>query len=220
MPCFVDRRDGSRQYLDLLQERGVPALLASLPYGDVSFAGNGPQGKVRVGVEVKTLSDFHDSFDSKRLMSQLAGMLPMYDHTLLLVVGPAVHPGHAFTFWFQAGVLLHHATDEQAAADWLAALWRWWQKPWSRHSSLKGLELPRKGKDESLIPVDPSPTRVQAHILPGVGWELSGRIASRFKSPEDLFLSMRMIGRPNWQGIPGVGPKKIEAIRQWMKGRK
>lgn len=218
MPVFVDRRSGSAQYLDLLQERGVPALLHTLQFGDISFVGNGPKGKVKVGVEVKSTSDFSDSFDSKRLVSQLTGMRQQYDETLLLVTGQHhVHPGHAFTFWFQAGVLMHRTLDVQDGADWLAALWRWWEKPWSKHSSLKGLELPRQG--ETLIPIDPTPTRVQAHVLPGVGWELSGRIAARFDSPEDMFLSMRMIGHPKWQGIPGVGPKKIEAIRQWMKGR-
>lgn len=215
MPCFIDRRDGSRQYLDLLQDRGIPALMSTLQYGDVSFVGNGPKGKVKVGVEVKTTTDFRDSFDSKRLVSQLAGMLPMYDHTLLLVVGPDVHPGHAFTFWFQAGVLLHHATDEQAAADWLAALWRWWQKPWSKHSSLKGLELPRQGKDESLIPVDPSLTRMWAACLPGIGWELSGRIAKRFNAPVDLVA----VPTSKW-AVPGLGPKKLSAISKAIRGFK
>lgn len=215
MPAFVDRRAGSAQYLDLLQSRGVPALHSTLPYGDVSFNGHGPKGKVKVGVEIKTTADFEDSFSSKRLLSQLVGMVKEYQHIIILVTGQApIHPGYAFTFWFQAGILLHRELDEQDAADWLASLYNWWQKPWNKHSSLKGLELPRQGKDESLIPVDPSPTRLWSACLPGIGWELSGRVAREFASPLDLATA----SEDRWGQIQGIGPKRATAIRHWIRG--
>lgn len=59
-----------------------------IPFGDVSFYGNGPDGPVEVGVELKKLPDFISSFENGRLpLHQIPGMLALYFQCYLIVQG-------------------------------------------------------------------------------------------------------------------------------------
>lgn len=85
----VDNRAGSSDLAPLLRARGLPVTLTRLPYGDVSFMGEGPEGRpVTVGIEVKTI---HDALacmcDGRFAGHQLPGMVASYEQPWLLVEG-------------------------------------------------------------------------------------------------------------------------------------
>jgi len=85
----VDNRRGSKEYIPMLnkQSEGI-AHASSMEFGDFAFSGNGPNGKIRIGVELKTLRDFAHSVESKRLQArQLPGMCKSYDIRWLIIEG-------------------------------------------------------------------------------------------------------------------------------------
>lgn len=90
MAIQVDGRIGSLHYLELLRARGLPAEVAVLPFGDISFLGAGPQGRpVTVGIEVKTVGDLLRCIaDGRFAGGQLTGMQACYEQPWLLVEGP------------------------------------------------------------------------------------------------------------------------------------
>lgn len=215
----VDCRDGSRQYTDLLSAHRCPTTRTTLPYGDLAFEGSGPDGVVEIGIEVKTLGDFSASYRNHRLQRQLRGMRKRYGVSILLITGvytDEVNEASLFSLYFQAQVLTKTVETEKDGAKWVARLYNWWQKPWDKHTSMKGLYMPEGPDEESLIPVEPSLTRRWAACLPGIGWELSGRVAKELEAPGDIALVSEMW----WRGIEGVGPKKAEAIVKAIKGTK
>jgi hypothetical protein len=68
--------------------KGTGKLLFTLPFGDVSFIARGPEDKpIKVGIEIKSYSDFIDAFTSKRLHFQLEGMAHRYQLRFILLHG-------------------------------------------------------------------------------------------------------------------------------------
>jgi ERCC4-type nuclease len=71
---LLDDRVGSRHLLKPLREMGLPVKLVRLNAGDAAFFGHGPNGRIRVCIEVKRLDDMLGSFLTKRLAKQLRKM--------------------------------------------------------------------------------------------------------------------------------------------------
>lgn len=86
---LVDDRVGSKDLLKPLRDAGLPAEIARLEFGDVTFQGKGPGGSsLDIAVELKTLSDLVGSLRSGRLAGhQLPGLSQQYDYTWLVVEG-------------------------------------------------------------------------------------------------------------------------------------
>lgn len=98
---LIDKRSGSIDLVKYspLDEMGVLVTLedGERNIGDVAIYGNGPPGiptksgqpgKIRVGIEVKSLSDFSSSLDSGRLQyAQVPPCLDYYDVFYVLVYG-------------------------------------------------------------------------------------------------------------------------------------
>jgi ERCC4-type nuclease len=85
MNVYVDPRAGSLELLEFF-----PPGFAELMYlesGDVMGTGNGPNGSLLWGVEVKKLPDLLQSLQSGRLVDQLGRMHEDYDWKFLLVQG-------------------------------------------------------------------------------------------------------------------------------------
>lgn len=62
--------------------------MCRLSSGDLSFIGNGPDGPLMVGIELKSVSDLISSLQSGRLQdTQLGGMLNDYQEIWLLIYG-------------------------------------------------------------------------------------------------------------------------------------
>ena len=81
---LVDQREGSRQYAKWLAD----AQLCLLDYGDVALTGQGPNGDVLVGIELKKIPDVVACIGDGRFTShQLPGLLQSYDRVYLIVEG-------------------------------------------------------------------------------------------------------------------------------------
>lgn len=82
---LVDDREGSRQFAKLLR----PSELGRLPFGDVSFLGNGPNGRpVPIGIELKQLSDVLSCITTGRFSGhQLPGLHSSYEYIYLVYYG-------------------------------------------------------------------------------------------------------------------------------------
>lgn len=85
-PLFVDPRVGS---IELVKYLKVPAEVTTLKYGDVAFAGYGPEGQIySVGIERKGIKDLAHSILSGRLSGhQLIGLLDWYNVVYVVVDG-------------------------------------------------------------------------------------------------------------------------------------
>jgi ERCC4-type nuclease len=86
---FVDDRIGSDHLAPILISLGHPVTTTRLEYGDVVFAGLGPNGTtVQVAIELKRLPDLLGSFASGRFTNhQLPGLTAGFDQCWLLVEG-------------------------------------------------------------------------------------------------------------------------------------
>lgn len=85
---LIDSRVGSRELLPWVQRVGVTSQLGQLEYGDAAFEGNGPDGRVCIGIERKTLGDMLTCIDDARYSAhQRPGMLAMYQKSILMIEG-------------------------------------------------------------------------------------------------------------------------------------
>lgn len=225
---IIDDRDGSRE-LVLIPPLNELSCLSRLESGDVSITGNGPEGLVSVGVEVKSVSDLLQSEGSGRLRDQLERMVNAYDVRWLLTYGeyragwmntleimrggrwrrhrmgsrdvPYGYVEGALLTYNVAGISHKHVHDEEQAAAWLACLERWWEKPWEKHRAFH--KFNRAG-DLSVIP-DIAPDMLQrmriAADLPGVGWERALAAAVSFPSVRSMICATEQ----EWCDVPGIG---------------
>lgn len=85
---LVDSRVGSAELAPHIRKVGVPCEVTQLPYGDFAFEGNGPKGRITVGIERKALHDMlHCIDDSRYAAFQRPGMLNLYDKSILMMEG-------------------------------------------------------------------------------------------------------------------------------------
>lgn len=86
---LIDNRAGSKDLVKYppLDDKSL-AKLTRLDSGDVMFAGNGPDGPLLVGIELKSLDDLLSSMGTNRLQAtQIPAMLEEYDWSYLLWYG-------------------------------------------------------------------------------------------------------------------------------------
>lgn len=88
-PMYVDDRTGSIELVPLLRARGIRVVVNRMPFGDISFVGNGPDGApVTVGIEVKKVRDILACITDGRFAGhQLPGLIESYQQVWLLVEG-------------------------------------------------------------------------------------------------------------------------------------
>ena len=89
MTIFIDSSVGSKDLIDHAALREV-AKKVKLTSGDACFVGNGPSGKVSVGVEWKTTDDYLASLSNGRLQGvggQLHKMSKCYGVKFLVIYG-------------------------------------------------------------------------------------------------------------------------------------
>lgn len=241
---LVDSRTGSKELLPLFP-KGM-ARLDTLPFGDFSFIGNGPEGlPLMIGVERKTIREIASTISDGRLVGhQIPGLLQHYAVVYLVVEGRWT--GHAST-----GILLENTTSgarevQNGTVRFMAADIR---KFLSTLENMAGVRLRytpsmRDTTQEVLAlhswwtnkeweehrahiaiqypPVDtimfrkPSLMQYWAACLPGVGWKRSRAVERHFPSIIDMVLS----DEKEWQKIEGIGKgvakKVIEAIN-WRR---
>lgn len=103
----------------------------------------------------------------------------------------------------------------QQCANWISCLYRWWQKPWDKHKSLRTFD---KSSDKSLaMPhLDPVSRDILSHAkeLPGMGFERGLAAAKHFSSVWEMFNA----DVSEWVKIDGIGKviarSAVETIRR------
>jgi hypothetical protein len=227
-PLTVDPRAGSKNLIPVLRSLGINVAVEPMEFGDVAFAGNGPDGVVTVGFEHKTLDDVLKCIvDGRFAAHQLPGMQACYDVRWLVIQGEwtasdggellirkgrkwKTVPGQNRKVWFysavehwietmrtEGGFHVHYPPDLRRAALFIKARYTWWQREWTSHDSLHAFNT-------SMIHVVQRPgiTKRMAACVPGVGWELSGRVAKHFGTPKE------MVNAPasEWMKVEKIGP--------------
>lgn len=240
-PLFIDDRAGS---CDLMRYEPVRSIgeLCRLESGDAMAVGNGANGPVLVGVEVKSLYDLISSAETGRLQAtQIPAMLTTYDVNWLLYFGayrigicdrletrrgrdwrPVKLGSRECPYGYVEGIVFdlamlnvhtRHVSDMREAAVWLGRLHRWWTKPWDKH---KGMRVLDKSHGVSLMPHMDAATlqRVKiANALPGIGFE-------RAMAAADHFVSVRgMINADvgEWEEVEGIGKVIAKAVVEAVK---
>lgn len=85
---IVDSRIGSHELIPYIRKCGVVCEETNLEYGDAYFEGNGPNSRINIGFERKTLHDMLHSIDDNRYAAhQMPGMAQMYDKSFLIIEG-------------------------------------------------------------------------------------------------------------------------------------
>ena len=92
---IVDPRSGAEKgdttvdrLVSLIRRVGVLCEKGFLEFGDVAFEGNGPQGRIMIGIERKTLHDMLNCIDDARYSAhQKVGMGQMYQVSILMLEG-------------------------------------------------------------------------------------------------------------------------------------
>lgn len=233
----LDPRAGSGYLLPLLKARGLPVSILRMDFGDAAFRGYGPDGRVRVGIEIKSVPDLLDSIISRRLTAhQIPGMLRSYDASYLLIHGLWRNSRDGITHlngdgrWHitrcpigytsalgmlesisQGGVHVVQAAD---AVDGLESLYKWRSTRWGQHQTLKvfaGLKERSRGIVQS-----PPPVATAVHATMGIGWVKAHSVSLLFPTIEILAMaSEEEIGC-----TPGVGPKLAARIYRTIRARR
>ncbi len=234
MTILVDDREGSKELADLLKD----ALLVRLEYGDCAFEGNGPNGKVTIGVERKRVNDLIQSINSGRLSGhQLPGLLETYYKTYLLVEGMwranrrdgtvevfrhgKFKPlgssrftskriwGYLTALNASTGVTVFITTDMVETVLVIEELEHWWNQGWEKHVS--HLMVNKLSPPSAYMkPGKPSLIRRLALELPGIGYDRVAEVEKKFKTVGRMWEA----NEKEWQEVEGIG--KITAKNAWQ----
>lgn len=163
---LIDDRAGSNELLPFFADDRDNVVACRLDSGDVAIPGNGPDGDILVGVEVKKVPDLLASESTGRLAAtQLPRLLVDYQEIWLLVIGdyrPGVNGAlqvarggswqnhrvgsrevpysylEGFLIELQtAGVNYERVGNNREAAWFIRVLEHWWSKPWDKHKAMK-----------------------------------------------------------------------------------
>jgi len=114
----------------------------------------------------------------------------------------------------QAPVRILRSPDPETTARIVVAKYRWYQKKWDDHHSLKGLFY----TPYAIIPLSLGDkedlNRLMMSCLPGIGPEKSLMMAIRFKCIMDLCRAT--VG--DLQDLPGIGPTISNNIYNFIRG--
>lgn len=229
---YVDRRTGSIELKEPLEKLGVQVYVDTLEYGDVFFAGEGPNGVESIAIERKCLGDLIQSMRSGRLSGhQLPGLMTTYDRVYLMVEGEWQPDKDGFIEEFKygrwrpyklgqsqitylepasylntlemvAGVRVQRTLDINESAHYIRALWRSWQKGWGEHKALSALHM------KNVLPSGAAVHWEQPSLLRRVAAQLPGIGTERSEAVEAAFsdcVSMVNADPKQWMEIDGVG---------------
>lgn len=214
----------------------IPVQEVELPYGDMSWTGNGPDGiPLLVGIERKTIPDLIGVIHDGRFAGhQLPGLSRSYNKVYLVVEGEhrsgtggellvrrgrdwAPPPGKpiqhsAIQNWLTtaemcAGLYLKETASLQDTARFLFQRYQWFQKDWDEHRS--HLAFDDSNELREIIQTDwPTLLRRVAKELPGIGWKKSKTVEAFFGDTYTMFQATVQ----DWMKIEGVGKTIAERI--------
>lgn len=211
-PLLLDDRVGSGELEPRLKAARLPVELTRLEAGDIAFEGDGPDhAVVKIGVERKRIGDLLACLrDSRYSGEQLPGLKARFDVVVLVIEGawregedgvletwqrggwrPWRHGGvrsaqevRAFTLTqqFKAGVHIVLSWGAEQTAQWIAALYWWWNLGggYESHKSHRGVYLPSETVDLLNL------VGRMAYPLPHVGLTTAVYVQDRFKTPIEM----------------------------------
>ena len=237
---LVDPRMGSAALLQPLVDRGMPAESATLEYGDVAFAGNGPEGTVLIGIEYKHMGEAISCMTSGRFAGhQLLGMADYYEYWLLIDDVDRYRTGKEGQLRVCHGERWYDVTQGERAISSIA--WEHWllsmqnvggckiQRVTTQSHAVEWLEglytwWQKEWSDHRSVGAfnrsrsirkgeKPTLSRLWANDLPGVGHERSAAIAAAFPSAFELATAdTKQVDAVD--GVGKTGARKIwKAIR-------
>ena len=230
---LIDDRAGSRDLAPYVPD----SVLVRLESADVEWSGNGPEGEVRVGAEVKKLGDLVSSIQNGRLVGhQIPKMVEEYDYCYL-IIGEIWRCGgeNAIEVWrkgrwmeaktgrlgFTAlqGILNSLsvmwevrtvvASDTPECGELVRCLARWWAKPWEGHKGHRAIYTGARAK-VALKDGKATFTRKVASILPGVGVDRSAAVEGAFPTVADMVVA----SREEWEEVPGIGKVTAKLVME------
>lgn len=238
---LIDSRIGSVELIPYLQRMGAKVERTSLEFGDVCFEGNGPNGKVVIGVERKTTGDLLNCVDDSRYSAhQLPGMKAMYNKSILMVEG-VWKPDTATGYLMECvATLTWRPYRQRSQMVRYAKLFRYMlsiQLSGVTVLSSRDIEqtaynvlevysyFQKKWEDHSsLLEMQtlnipslngrPSLTQRWAAQLDGIGVKHSQDAVKIFKTPYDLARS----DETEWITLPGVGAKIARSVVRQIHG--
>lgn len=240
---LVDSRIGS---VDLAKRipacLGAPTVeLTTLEFGDLAFAGSGPDGDTLIGLEVKKIGDVIQCIVGGRFVGhQLPGLLATYGFSYLIVEGNYREGpdgvlevpwgagwgqiASGFTVeklnnWLTtvqelAGIRIRQTYKRRDTAALAVSLYHWYQKPWTEHKSLNVIYNPPAGpRGVQLGPHhEPTPVERVASTMPGVKWMRAQAIGKKFSTVKE------MVDAPeeSWLEIDGIGKGTMRNARKYL----
>lgn len=238
---YVDQRTGSASLMGHLRHWHVPCELADLEYGDASFVGNGKDGPIHVGVEIKAVHDALNCMQDGRFAGhQLPGLVNGYDKVWLVVEGH-YYPRFAdgillfgksrkesamggrrfmysaldkwlFTMEVCAGIKIRRTIDRIETARFISNLHSWFQEDYADHHSHLALHDDRSDYAQF---AKPSVKRLIAAQLPGVGFKKSLAVDKYFCTIEDMFEATP----GDWSQVEGIGRTMAQRIHDVLHSR-
>jgi ERCC4-type nuclease len=109
-----------------------------------------------------------------------------------------------------AGFLVMQTADKLSTTFEVAALYRWFQKPWDEHRSHIGFFDPA-----SVLNVKSSLVRRVAMQLPNIGYERSALVDKTFRSVQDMANS----NEERWSELDGIGKKTAAQVVKALRGK-
>jgi ERCC4-type nuclease len=227
---LVDPRRGSGELLDAIKSK-TDATIETLPAGDFAFEGNGPDGRVMVGIERKRLSDALKSITDGRFAGyQLIEMANLYQFIFLVIEGmyrpdrntglleeyrggqwvPAGHGSRRF-MWKDLDHFLMTLQIKTSVKVFRAVTPNETVQVISDLYSWFNDKHWKEHKSHLALHSNPRPVtfrkpplrRIVANELPHIGWEKSKLVADRFPNTG----LMMQATEQEWQEIDGIGPK-------------
>lgn len=201
----VDDRIGSKEFVRLLRRAGAKVTLRRLKFADFSFWGNGPTGRVRVGIERKTISEITGAIGDNRFTGhQLPGLLKRYDYVFVVIEGDpyidaktgllggggiAFGPRRAhlyntvmkfrLTLMLKGSIRDIPTKNKTETTFFIRALYDWFSEPWSKHKSVYQVEETRP--DRALLDRRTMKRKV-ANQLTGLAWTRTLKADAYFPS--------------------------------------
>jgi ERCC4-type nuclease len=237
-----NRQAGStKEVLPILVRLGKPAFKQRLGFGDFCFEGNGPGGRINIGIERKTLHDMlHCIDDAHYAGHQRGGMKLLYRFSFLALEGlwKPHHPdGWLMEGWGTSwgyckyrsqtplytklfnylvsvalsGIPVVVSRDMEQTAANVCGLYDYFQKPWSNHTSL----LETQVMPLAGITGRPSLVRRWASQLEGVGVKLSENAESVFHTGIELATA----DETEWVRIHGISPRMARRAVGEIRGQ-
>lgn len=243
-PIVVDYRTGSADLLPLLQTRRLPVRMDKMLFGDISFMGNGAEGPVPIGIEVKQTSDILKCITDGRFSGhQLPGLVQTYQYTWLVVEGAwrcdratgvlqVPRRGGWVDVKLGSRMFMYKELDNFLRTCELKGGIRVW-RTYDRQETAQFIEdlwkwwtakewadhrshlaFDSSGTCDAALLVRPNLVRKIAKELPGIGWGKSRAVANHFGN----VLAMVSADEAEWEGIDGIGKTMASRIVRAIEG--